>query len=191
MNCDAIRRELAVPNGSIPGADLAQHLAACGPCAAHAESLERLDDAWAATRPAVPGPLTWEGMWARVQDAPAPAPAAGHSRVAALWACAAMAQAAAVLLAFWVFFRQSPAPSAGPAPAPALAAASQPVQVEYELDQGQTLFLVLDARGGTVVVKPRFVSTEELVAFDGEGPDPYASAYQMTFVMLNAMEGME
>lgn len=220
ISCDQVTNELAVPTGTLDQAAIDQHLASCPPCASQYEQLRRIDRVWQATRPGEPDEAHWQQLWSQVEDQVfASIPAARYStsagaparqRWATIWAFAAVAQAAAVLLAAWIFFRppvNSPdaavvppgpsAPSTSQPGAPELTAATArpaahaSVQVEYELEEGQTLFLVLDSRGETVVVKPRFVSTEELVAFDGESPDPYASAFQMTFVMLNAMEGME
>ena len=211
VTCDQVSHELAAPAGGLDMAEIDQHLASCPQCARQAERFRRLDHLWDATRPVEPSEAHWQRLWSQVeQDALAALPtsksggwsASASRRWGSIWAVAAVAQAAAVLLAAWVVFRQPTGTETLPAKPPAQAVAPQvaaalpspaaaPVQVEYELEHGQTLFLVLDARGETVVVKPRFVSTEELVAFDGESPDPYASAFQMTFVMLNAMEGME
>lgn len=206
--CDDVARALAEGGHGLDARELASHLDACPRCAAAARSLRRLEQTWALTRPAEPGDATWRALWDRVEsavDAPPALLSMTHrprrARWGAVWAIAAVAQAAAVLLAANLFWPRTPerttvvaAGSASPAPvaqpAPPSPAPSV-VQVEYELEEGQTLFLVLGRRGGALIVKPRFVSTAELVAFDGGTADPYASAAQMDFVVLNVMEGME
>lgn len=237
ITCDEVERELAVPTGALEASALQRHLDECARCAREAEQLRRLDAAWQATRPEVPGSAAWASLWTHVSAEASPsrvvsrrwhgAPGAlaisGSSRRqrwGTVWAVAAVAQAAAVLLGAYLLLGRSPSGSAPtPAmrptvevepgaiaqvsPAPASSEVNRPqagvgetgeamvTQVEYELEEGQTLFLVLDERADRVVVKPRFVSTADLVAFDPESPDPIASSVQMDMELLNALEGME
>jgi hypothetical protein len=214
LTCEIVERELDVPTGSVEPASIAAHLAACDPCAARAEAAARLDAAWHATRPNVPNADTWAALWSHVEsEAPAhalslrsqaAASSSRHRRWAAVWAVAAVAQVAALAVAYLILTRPSatsppvtiaqapPAAVATPALAPASAPATAPVaQVVYELEPGSTLFLVLDEHADQVVVRPRFVNTAELVAFDGDTPDPVASASQIDMELLNALEGLE
>ncbi len=214
LRCDEVTRELAVPTGAVDAEVLARHVASCPSCAAWADASARLDRLWEETRPAEPGPEHWERVWSAVASEGAgkprtlrltpTAPAAGVGsapRAPRRWlfpaiAAAFVAQAAAVAVLTWVVFRphrEAPTPATGistvsagtPAPMPS------PQTVEFELEEGQTLFLVLDERAGKVICKPQFLATADLVAFDSESPDPYALAFQSDLDMLNAMESLE
>lgn len=210
MRCDDVTRELAAPTGEVDAGAIAQHVASCPSCASYAEASARLDRVWAATRPADPTPAQWERLWSAVEEgapiAPATlrlaplaggAPASWRRGRAPAIAAAFVAQAAAVALLTWALFRPdhraTPTPSAGLQTVSALATApGAPSQtVEFELEEGQTLFLVLDEHAGKVVCRPQFLATADLVAFDGESPDPYALAFQSDLEMLNAMESLE
>jgi hypothetical protein len=203
-------REPMAPGGEVDPATLAEHVASCPACGAWSDASVRLDRLWEATRPAEPGPDAWARLWSEVvagrapdRDAaiePEPEPAtlrpaplaAGRPRrrwLAPALAAAFVAQAAAVFLAAWVLFRDARPDGAPPIAADAIAAAPQ--SIVFELDEGQTLFLVLDEQGGKVLCQPKLLSTAELVAFDGESPDPYALAFQSDLEMLNAMESLE
>jgi hypothetical protein len=213
LTCEVVERELAVPSGAVASESLAEHVAACARCAQQAEAGRRLDAAWLATRPEVPDHNAWAALWSQMDDAmPAraaarrwdaatPRPSArdgGRRPWAAVWAVAAVAQVAAAGIAYLALTRPAAVAPADPtptvamlAPAPVAAPADSVAQVEYELDAGQTLFLVLDERADHVVVHPRAIATADLVAFDGETPDPLANAVQVDMELLNAFEAME
>lgn len=208
MRCDEVTRELAAPTGKVDALALSRHVATCPDCASWAEASARLDLVWSASRPADPSSGHWEQLWSAVTaeaDAEAPAalrlasvaasPARRRWLVPAI-AAAFVAQAAAVAALTWMLFRpghDTPTPSTGFQTVSTHAGAPVgPSQtVEFELEEGQTLFLELDEQGGKVVCRPRFLETADLVAFDGESPDPYALAFQSDLEMLNAMESLE
>lgn len=206
MRCDEVTRELAVPTGALDAASVAQHVASCPSCASWAEASARLDRVWEATRPADPRPEQWERLWSAVvapetapvtlrlaplADRPAPSRRRGW---APLIAAAFVAQAAAVAMLTWAALRPDRAttsPTSGFQTVSTHAPIAPAQTVEFELEEGQTLFLVLDEHAGKVVCRPQFLSTADLVAFDSESPDPYALAFQSDLEMLNAMESLE
>jgi hypothetical protein len=221
MRCDEVIRGLTESGRAFEGPDaMAAHLASCASCARAEREHRHLDAIWAASRPDAPPAGSFETIWAAVSpqvDGPYVLPIlAGTTAVASAttgpatqrprrWLLPALtvgvlAQAAALLIAVGTLLRPSPTGPSKLAPAnnaPLLAAtaapATAPAQVfEFELEEGQTLFLELGSSGDRVVCRPRFVSTAQLVAFDGEdGPDAFAVAYQADITMLNVMEGMD
>jgi hypothetical protein len=185
---------------------LAEHLAACPACGSWSEASARLDGLWEATRPPEPGPDAWARVWSEVAAGHELAPEPVTLRLAAFapdeapsrprprrrWlvpavAGAFVAQAAAVFLAAWVLFRADRPEAPVPVERPV---ATAPQAVVFELDEGETLFLVLDEQEGRVVCRPQHLATADLVAFDGESPDPYAVAFQSDLEMLNTMESL-
>ena len=116
VSCDQVTHELAVPTGALDQAVIDQHLAGCPSCASQHAQLRRLDRVWQATRPVEPGEAHWQQLWSQVGNPGlclrpgsasfnALSPSPGRQRWGAIWAFAAVAQAAAVLLAAWIFFR--------------------------------------------------------------------------------------
>jgi hypothetical protein len=69
MQCDNVRRELAVPTDDRDSAGLTEHLAQCPSCATWADRAARFDRLWEATRPAEPTGEIWDTVWAHVASA--------------------------------------------------------------------------------------------------------------------------
>lgn len=114
MNCDDVIRTLAAPGTGRDESAVAEHLAACPPCAA----LSRI---WEATRPAEPSDDVWEDLWARVserldQPEPAAIPIRRRSWGRTSTAVFVVGQAAAVLAAFVLLLGRHPADTDAPGP---------------------------------------------------------------------------
>ncbi|MFO0952715.1 MAG: hypothetical protein U0835_16515 [Isosphaeraceae bacterium] len=63
---DAVRALTSSARSGVEPLALADHLAACPECAALAERDDRLDHAWALTRPAEPTAEAWDAAWSAV-----------------------------------------------------------------------------------------------------------------------------
>ena len=80
MRCEEVERELAAPTPGCDRVAMADHLADCPSCAAWAQSAERLDRLWEATRPAEPSAEAWDSVWSGISaalDRPSATPGAG------------------------------------------------------------------------------------------------------------------
>ena len=193
MRCADAVRELATPSLGLDAAELARHLDSCPVCAQAAATAQRLDTLWEATRPAEPAVSVWDRVWSEVvrRDGPVilPMPVSRSRRwlVPALVATV-VAQAAVVLVAVGLALGGSgtPAPAA-----PLLAAQSRtPVELEINLEEGQTLIFELDERDGRIVFTQSLLNPVDLVAYDGESPNPFDDAVQTPMVLINWAEGL-
>jgi anti-sigma factor RsiW len=135
-----VKRERSAPGGGLDRSALAEHLAACPPCASWSAQADALDRLLAATRPEEPSAETFISIWSEVRaraSEPAvltmPAPRPWGRRGLAL---AVFAQAAAILLA---------ATYALTRPVPAVAAVH-----DLRGEEGAVLIVTIDGGPGTV-----------------------------------------
>jgi len=200
MRCADVIRGLAAPDRLDPAA-LAEHLARCPRCAAHAERSARFDRLWEATRPEEPPPAAWATVWSQVNQAldhAETAHASSHSRPwrRRAFSLVAMAQAAVLLAAAWFVWRPGPGPNPDLGPRPGMVATvpvpqARPGAVvgvlpgqapakgkggaEIEIDWGSLVLIQSGPTGVTVV---------------SQGYDEASGAVDPSFNMLNALEAM-
>jgi hypothetical protein len=163
MRCSDVIQELAAPSGDLDRGELRRHLTSCPDCAAWKANAERLDRAWAATRPAEPGDSDFEQVWARVIQAEATAPApTPRQRTLPLWGvmAAGLALAAAVLLALFPIN----GPKDGVAPGISQVATTSPVEPIIEVEAGQVLFIHVNGDQVAIVRRDRPGDEEMAVA---------------------------
>lgn len=205
MRCAEAIRELTIPT---PGADpglLARHLADCPDCCSRAAAESAFDRAWDAGRPEPPTERDWQRLWGNVSTAAEiPAVLPLHPRQGfvtrnAYWlAVAAVAQAAAVLVAAAILLQggrnvgtASTDPVTGQGVAAQVVSAVAPTY-EFEINADQTLILEVGAGGDTIVCKPRWVNTDDLVAYDlEETADPSVEALAFSSDILSTMENLD
>lgn len=195
MRCADAVRELATPSLGLDSAELARHLESCATCARSAATAQRFDALWEATRPVEPAAPAWDRVWSDVvrRDGPVilPMPANRSRRwlVPALVATV-IAQAAAVLVAVGIALGGHGEPA--PASAPMLAAQTSPaVEVVLDIQEGQTWIVQLVSDGNNqLTLKPSLLNPEDLVAYDGESPNPFDVAAQTPMVLINWAEGL-
>jgi hypothetical protein len=115
MRCEDLTRELASPTGHLSRAEMAGHLAHCPSCAEWSRRAAHLDRIWEATRPSEPNEATLDALWAGASVAidarsvPSPLRLEGltHRRRGWMKPTIMVAQAAAILIAAVVLFRQA------------------------------------------------------------------------------------
>jgi len=141
MRCQEVIHHLSIqPVGAPPSALLNEHLAGCASCTAWAERNARLDRLWETTRGPELSAAAWDRIWSNVSESlePAPAPTlvsapplvvSSRSWRRPAMAIFALAQAAALLLAFGLAWRQSPS---SPRPASPVPAANVPTATVAE-----------------------------------------------------------
>jgi len=171
MRCDDVTRELSAPTGEPNPAALAEHLAGCPRCASWAQRSARLDQIWEATRPGDPPAGAFDRVWANVAAAldrpPAPVavPAAPSRRRRVVLATFTVAQAAAILAAFTLAWRESVQ----------IASAVPVVPTRVDIAPGEHVWIDLDHRDSHLLDQARVEGADSV--------DPM-------FTMLNAMEGL-
>jgi hypothetical protein len=203
MRCEDVIRELAVPTDGRDDLAISRHLASCEACARRTEQAARLDRLWEATRPAEPSARAWDRLWSSVTaelDRPSRPTLDGRRSVRAgalaspalpaapgrrrFWRGLAavgivgLAQAAALLIAVGVAWREdtrTPLPSQ-PAKIAAAAQNSQP-----------NLGSVIDVEEGEVVLirdDGKRVRVDDLAAQDpSNGVDEW-------YLFFNVLEPM-
>ena len=181
MRCTEVIRELAAPTGTLSPEGLAAHLSGCPKCASENGRQARLEQLWAATRPAEPPAAVWESVWAKVSEAaeaaPAPVlrfPAAGRSRPWKRVAIVALgfAQAAAVLAAAFLTRPDEPR----------LQLASRLVRpavsrTEVDIPYGRTDLI-------------QFLGQGEIKVVSRAEPEENSNSVDSNFVMLGILEAM-
>ena len=153
MRCRDVTRSLSAPTGTA-GAEIADHLAACPRCASWAEQAARLDRAWAATRPAEPAASDFDAAWTaarRVVDEPRPIAIPIRTRRVILIGLAGLAQAAALVVAVWIPWRDRGPEAVNPPDPIASIAPPDPAPVQAEMSrvdlaEGQISIIHLNGR---------------------------------------------
>jgi len=167
MHCDDVTRELSAPTGEPDPAALAEHLAGCPRCASWAERSARLDQLWEATRLPEPSPAVWNQVWANVSEAldrPAVPAAPRRWRRVALTAFT-VAQAAAILAAFTLAWRESVHRHSAPRGPAMLASAVPIVPTRVEIEPGQPVRIDLDRRESHQLDQAQFDSPNSVDPF--------------------------
>lgn len=185
MRCRDVTRMRSAPGGSTASDALAEHLAACPRCAAWADQADRLDRIWAATRPAEPPAEAFDAAWAAarralVQPEIAPDPARRSSRVA-LIALAGLAQAAALLVAVWMPWRDR-GPTADPAP---IASNTSPEPVAA-VDEPMPRLDIAEGQISIIHLHGRKVESVELAHYEPSG----GVTVDIGLEVFNAFEAM-
>lgn len=178
--CEAIRSELSAPTGAVGATELAGHLSACPSCASWADEVRSLDALWNNTRleasEADDDPEGWDAAWAKI------APAAEavrrerddqRARSRSIWLCVGIAQAAALMLAFGLWWRSGREEIAVADQQPA---AEAPPALTIDLTEGELWFLHVGKDGMRV----------ETTLVDEDDLDLVAADFQI----LNHMEGL-
>lgn len=195
MRCADAERELTTPSPGLDNVELARHLESCPACARSATLARQFDALWEATRPVEPAAPAWDRVWSEVVRRDGPVILAMPANRSRRWLVPALvatviAQAAAVLVAVGIALGGHGTPA--PASVPMLAAQPRPaVEVVLDIAEGQTWIVELVSEGNNqLTLKPRLLDPEDLVAYDGESPNPFDVAAQTPMVVINWAEGL-
>lgn len=180
MRCDEVTRELAAPSDCRDDRALAEHLVHCQKCADWEDRAAKLDRLWEVTRPPVPGSEAWGSLWTSVNAAldasdprkatrprlaQEPEQASGETaqpssrdgrfwRGLAMLGTIALAQAAAVLLAFGFTWHHPAEPAGVPSVNPGAGLAQGTVPgLESVIDVEDGLVPYISSEGPTITVR--------------------------------------